>query len=103
MESIHIETDLELSEITQYFRTSEVCPTLLHSSSCILIGCFACPKIVGLVDMECQNGMNFACSFAIDFFGTTILDHKKYICNKSTYFFFYTHDNLKLSTKCFIS
>ena len=47
MESIHIETDLELSEIAQYFRTSEVCPTLLHSSSCILIGCFARPKIVG--------------------------------------------------------
>ena len=68
MESIHIETDLELSEITQYFRTSEVCPTLLHSSSCILIGCFACPKIVGLVDMECQNGMKFAYSFAVDFF-----------------------------------
>ena len=60
MESIHIETDLELSEITQYFRISEVCQTLLHSSSCILIGCFARPKIVGLVDMECQNGMNFA-------------------------------------------
>ena len=90
MESIHIETDLELSEITQYFRTSDVCPTLLHSSSCILIGCFARPKIVGLVDTECQNGMNFACSFDVDFFGTTILDHKKYICNKSTHFPF-TH------------
>ena len=60
MESIHIETDLELSEITQYFRTSEVCPILLHSSSYILIGCFVHPKIVGIVDTECQNDMNFA-------------------------------------------
>ena len=49
MESIYVETDLELSEITQYFRTSEVCPTLLHSSSYILIGCFAGPKIGGIL------------------------------------------------------
>ena len=37
MLSIQIEIDYEVSEITQYFRTSEVCPTLLHSSSCIII------------------------------------------------------------------
>lgn len=60
MELIHVETDMELTEMTQYFLNSEIRPTLSHSSSCILIGCFARTKIGGFVDMAGQNGMNVA-------------------------------------------